>query len=74
MPVWLLVPLILGLLLTAWGLVLPRMQWRWLGYWGAPPEDDPRPSSFYTRMRIINLAGFVALALCLVLFLGTVEW
>lgn len=74
MPSWLLIPLILGLLLTAWGLILPRMQWRWLGYWGAAPEDDPHPDSFYTRLRVINLAGLVALGLCLAFLLGAITW
>lgn len=71
MPGWLLLPLVLGLLMTAWGLVLPRMQWRWLGYWGAPPEEDPQPDAFYRRLRWLNLAGLVALGLCLLLLLSS---
>lgn len=74
MPGWLLIPLILGALMTAWGVVLPRMQWRWLGYWGSPPEDDPHPDAFYSRLRVINLAGLVALVLCAVFFVPTLRW
>lgn len=74
MPQWLLIPLILGLLMTLWGVILPRMQWRWLGYWGAPPEDDPQPDSFYRNLRWINFAGLIALGLCLVFFLATTTW
>ncbi|QEO09576.1 hypothetical protein [Protaetiibacter larvae] len=74
MPGWFLLPLLLGLLLTAWGLILPRMQWRWLGYWGAPPEEDRNPASFYRNLRFVNLAGLIALGLCTIFFFGTVRW
>ena len=74
MPGWLLLPLLLGLLLTVWGMIFPRHQWRWLGYWGAPPKEDPQPDSFYRNLRLINLAGFVALGLCTIFFFSTVQW
>ncbi len=69
-----LLPILLGMLMTLWGLVLPRMQWRWLGYWGAPPEEDPKPDSFYQTLRWTNFAGLIALGLCLVFFLATTVW
>ena len=74
MPTWFLLPLLLGVLMTLWGMLFPRMQWRWLGYWGAAPEEDPNPDSFYRNLRWINFAGLIALSLCLVFFFATASW